>query len=353
MRARSVSVDGATADALRGAIVAADTRAADGTIVLRKGGRIGNDAAALERLRGREIHVIQLDPGELTQDEAADRLARALAGRGTAPAPAAQGQARLRATVRGVLRVRPEAVRAVNDSPPLLFFTHLDGQAVAEGDEVAGVKSAALATPRTLVSAVEAGLQSAGAVRVEGFRPHDVLLVVTERLEARGRGLVIDAIRKKLAWYGSTLAQVAEVAHDRDAVRAALALVAGPHAAAPVTRSGDAGAAPQPGLVLVSGANPLDPLDPAIVALRELGGEVLRTGVPGHPGSMAWVGRLRSATVLGVATCSGFGKDTALDLVLARVLAGEPPDEAVSAIGYGGLLEGPAGAARYPRGAMP
>lgn len=334
MKARSVYADPRSADGLRGTIVASDTRAADGTIILRKGARIGNDAAALERLRGREIHVVELEPGELTQDEAADRLARALAGPGTSPAPAAQGQARLRALVRGVLRVRPEAVRAVNDSPPLLFFTHLDGQAVAEGDEVAGVKSAALATPETLVAGIEARLQSAGAVRVEGFRPQDVLLVVTERLEARGRGLVIDAIRKKLAWYGSTLAQVAEVAHDRDAVRAALA-------------------APQPGLVLVSGANPLDPLDPAIVALRELGGEVLRTGVPGHPGSMAWVGRIRSATVLGVATCSGFGKDTALDLVLARVLAGEPPDEAVSAIGYGGLLEGPAGAARYPRGATP
>lgn len=334
MKARSVYADPRSADGLRGTIVASDTRAADGTIILRKGARIGNDAAALERLRGREIHVVELEPGELTQDEAADRLARALAGPGTSPAPAAQGQARLRALVRGVLRVRPEAVRAVNDSPPLLFFTHLDGQAVAEGDEVAGVKSAALATPETLVAGIEARLQSAGAVRVEGFRPQDVLLVVTERLEARGRGLVIDAIRKKLAWYGSTLAQVAEVAHDRDAVRAALA-------------------APQPGLVLVSGANPLDPLDPAIVALRELGGEVLRTGVPGHPGSMAWVGRIRSATVLGVATCSGFGKDTALDLVLGRVLAGEPPDEAVSAIGYGGLLEGPAGAARYPRGATP
>lgn len=342
MRARSVYVDPTSADALRGTIVAADTRAADGTIILRKGVRVGSDDDALERLSGREIHVVELDPGELTQDEAADRLARALAGPGTAPAPAAQGQARLRATVRGVLRVRPEAVRAVNDSPPLLFFTHLDGQPVGEGDEVAGVKSAALGTPEALVAGFEAELRGAGAVQVEGFRPHDVLLVVTERLEARGRGLVIDAIRKKLAWYGSTLASVAEVAHDPGAVRAALQPVAG-------LVTGDTGAVKLPRLVLVSGANPLDPLDPAIVALRELGGEVLRTGVPGHPGSMAWVGRLRSATVLGVATCSGFGKDTALDLVLARVLAGEPPDQAVSAIGYGGLLEGPAGSARYPR----
>ena len=343
MRARSLYVDAKSADALIGAIVAADTRAADGKIALRKGTRIGaGDAAALARLQGREIHVVELGPGELVQDEVADRLARALCGPGTVAAPVSQGQARLTATVRGVLRVRPEVVRAVNDRPPLLLFTHLDGQAVGEGDEVAGVKSAALGTPERLVTEVETELRGVPAIQVEAFRARDVLLVVTERLEARGRGLVIDAVQKKLAWYGSTLSRVAEVAHDREAVRTALAAVAG-------ARASGAGDASEPGLVLVSGANPLDPLDPAIVALRELGGEVLRTGVPGHPGSMAWAGRLGRAPVLGVATCAGFGKDTALDLVLARVLAGEPPESAVSAIGYGGLLEGPAGVARYPR----
>ncbi len=31
------------------------------------------------------------------------------------------------------------------------------------------------------------------------------------------------------------------------------------------------------------------------------------------------------------------------------ILADERPEDAVSAIGYGGLLEGPSGAGRYPR----
>ncbi len=328
MRARSLYVDARSADALRGAIVAADARAADGTVVLRKGARI-DDGPALARLNGREIHVVELDPGELAQDEAADRLARALAGPGTEASRAAQGQVRLRATTSGVLRVRPEVVRAVNDRPPLLFFTHLDGQPVTSGDELAGVKSGALGTPEQLVAGVEAMLGGMPALRVQPYRRHDVLLVVTERLEARSRGLVVDAVRKKLAGFGSTLARVAEVAHDRGAVRAALS-----------------GAAES--LVLVSGANPLDPLDPAILAIRDLGGELLRSGVPGHPGSMAWAGRLGDAPVLGVATCAGFGKDTAVDLVLARLLADERPEDAVSAIGYGGLLEG-LGSGRYPR----
>lgn len=331
MRARSVYVTTEGADALRGAIVAADARSSDGAVVLRKGARIDEDGDALAKLNGREIHVVELEAGELGQDQVADRIARAVAGPGTAPRAAAQGQARIVATVRGVLQVQVDAVRAVNERPPLLLFTHHDGQPVSEGDEVAGAKSAALGTPDRLIAEVEVELRRGGpAIAVAAFRPREALLVVTERLEPRGRGLVIDAVRRKLAWYGSTLARVVESAHERGAARAALS-----------------GAAE--GLILVSGANPLDPLDPAIVALGDLGGEMLRPGVPGHPGSMAWIGRLGGAPVLGVATCAGFGKDTALDLVLARVLADEAPERAADAIGHGGLLEGPSGAARYPR----
>lgn len=65
MRARSLYVDATTVDVLAGSVVAADTRAADGAIVLRKGAHIGTgDSDALARLSGREIHVVELEPGE-------------------------------------------------------------------------------------------------------------------------------------------------------------------------------------------------------------------------------------------------------------------------------------------------
>lgn len=39
------------------------------------------------------------------------------------------------------------------------------------------------------------------------------------------------------------------------------------------------------------------------------------------PGAWPRVGTIDAAPVLGIATCSGFGKDTALDLLIARGLA--------------------------------
>ncbi len=100
--------------------------------------------------------------------------------------------------------------------------------------------------------------------------------------------------------------------------------------------------------MLVSGASSLDPLDAVFVALGSAGGRVERTGVPAHPGSMAWAGIVNDAPVLGIATCAGFGKDTALDLLLARVLAGESPAAAADALGARGLAEGASPGSPFP-----
>lgn len=334
MRSRAISIRADTAERMYGSIVAADTRDGGGRVVLRKGTRLGEaHGQALASLAGVEIHLVDLEPGELEQDETARRLAGALAGAGTRADAPEQGQARLRASGRGVLRVRGETVRAVNALSPLLCFTLPDGQVVLDGDEVAGVKSASLATPASALARAEELVRTGGpAVAVSAFVPRRVFVLVTERLEPKARGLVREAIAKKIGWYGSSVADVAEVAHERSAALAAL-------------RAGLAAGAE---LVLVSGANPLDPLDPPLAALGDAGGRVLRAGVPAHPGSMVWAGQLGPVPVIGIATCAGFGKSTALDLVLARVLAGDDLVRAVEEIGHGGLLEGPGSASRFP-----
>lgn len=335
MHARAVVVNEGTLEETRGAVVAADTRTPDGRVALRKGTILGDQhAAALRSLLGRELHLIDLGPDEISQDAAADRLAAAAAGHGVRVARAAQGQARLRALHRGILRIRPEAIRAVNALYPLLCFTQPDGLVVLEGDEVAGAKSAALATPREVIERAEALFRSDGPpIAVHGFAPRRAYLVVTERLEAPGRDAVLATVQRKVSWYGSTLVGTAEVPHETAAVAEAL-------------RAALNGGAD---LFLVSGASSLDPLDPVLVALTQEGGRVMAAGIPAHPGSMVWVGQARpSVPVVGIANCAGFGKDTALDLLLPRILAGDDPAAAALAIGHGGFAEGPAAAGRFP-----
>jgi molybdopterin biosynthesis enzyme len=115
------------------------------------------------------------------------------------------------------------------------------------------------------------------------------------------------------------------VADEEDAVTAALRdLTRGPAAAA---------------VVLTAGGRSTDPTDPFFVALERLGGRVIRHGVPAHPGSMLWLGRVRRAAVLGLPTCGAYSKATAADLLLPRLLTGEPPSlRTVSRLGHGGIL---------------
>ena len=316
-----------------GSVLAADVTGPDGHAALRKGTRLtAIHSSALLALAGQALHLIDLDPGELEQDEVARRLAAMVAGPGTRADAPTQGQARVRAATRGLLRTRADAVTAVNHLHPLLLFAARDGTVVAEGDDIAGAKSAALATEERLVAEAERIARAAPILSVAPFAPRRVAVVVTDRLESRSRALVRAAIQRKIEWFGSELHSFAEVAHESRAIAAKWrdALSAGAD------------------LVLFSGASSLDPLDPIFQALEASGGKVERSGVPAHPGSMAWVGSIASVPALGIATCSGFGKDTALDLLLARVFAGESPSDAADALGAGGLVEGSSPGSPFP-----
>ena len=212
------------------------------------------------------------------------------------------------------------------------LFAAPDGTVVAEGDDVAGAKSAALATEERLVAAAERIADAAPILTIAPFARRRVAVVVTDRLESRSRALIREAIQRKIEWFGSELVRFVEVAHESEAIavtlREALAL--------------------RVDLVLFSGASSLDPLDPILRALEACGGRVVRTGVPAHPGSMTWVGTVAAVPALGIATCAGFGKDTALDLLLAHVLAGESPSAAADALGVGGLVEGASPGSPFP-----
>jgi hypothetical protein len=327
-------LDEGTIERALGSVLAADARGLDGRIALRKGTLLGEPhVAALQGLTGTELHLIDLDVGEIVQDEVARRLGRAIAGPHTEASEPRQGQVRVRATARGVLRVRAAAVRAINELPTLLCFTLPDGQVVLENDEVAGAKGATLASAEQIVREAEAIAHAAGgALEVGAFIPRRVAVLLMDRLDAKGRELVDATIRRKLEWFGCDVVDVSVVSHTTE----------------DLTDQMRAGLARGVELLLISGAGSLDPLDPAFVAIANAGGTVDRAGVPAHPGSMVWVARIREVPVLGIATCSGFGKNTSLDVLLARVLSGEDAAVAARELGHGGLLEGPTSASRFP-----
>jgi len=273
------------------------------------------------------VTIIQLEDGDLHEDEAAHRLAAAVAGPGLTSRGPVQSRVDLVATEDGVVHVRVEALERLNRLDPLEVFTRLDGSIVAAGDLVASVKVA----PHVVeASVVEEGAAITGngrrpLVHVAPFRPMTVGVVVKESLRHADRPRFEASVRDKVESLGSRIVSIDYVVDEDEPVREALARIA---------RGGG-----RVDVVLTAGGRSTDPSDPFFTAVAELGGRIVRRGVPAHPGSMLWLARIGRTAVLGLPTCGAYSKATAADLLLPRLLTGEPPTRrTVSHLGHGGVL---------------
>ena len=127
---------------LAGAVLARDLTVAGER--WSKGRRLtADDLAAIERAEPADpVSVLLPDPGEIHEDDAAVRLATAVAGSGVTMRGPAESRLDLVADVDGVLNVRVAELERLNRIDPLEVFTAFDGQVVARGDLVASVKIA-------------------------------------------------------------------------------------------------------------------------------------------------------------------------------------------------------------------
>ncbi|MBX3029524.1 MAG: hypothetical protein KF809_05155 [Chloroflexi bacterium] len=273
----------------------------------------------------RPITLLLPGADDLHEDQAARRLANAVAGSGVTLHGPAESRVDLLASHDGVLRVRVGALERVDRLDQVEVFTRLDGQVIQAGDVVASVKVAPHVLPAAVITAAERQAGERGVVRVDGYQRVVVGVVVKEALRAAARERFETTMRLRVEGLGSVVGPIHYVADDVDAVRAALAsVVRGPEPAR---------------LVLMAGSASTDPLDATFLAIDALGGRVIRQGVPAHPGSMLWMARIGRATVLGLPTCGAYSRATAADLLIPWLLAGAPPTRAtIARLGHGGVL---------------
>ncbi len=274
-----------------------------------------------------ELTLIVLDDGDLHEDDASLRLASAVAGPGLERRGPSESRVDFLAAVDGVLHVRIREVELLDRIDPLEVFTALDGSVVRRGQLVASVKVAPHVVP---ASVIDAGVRITGdgkrpLVWVAPFVPMRVGVLVKESLRAADRARFERSVREKIESLGSSIVRFEYVADEDAAVEAALASM---------TRGPDA-----VDVVLTAGGRSTDPGDPFFVALPRVRGRLVRRGVPAHPGSMLWLARVGRTAVLGLPTCGAYSKATAADLLLPRLLTGEPPTlQTVSRLGHGGIL---------------
>ena len=116
-------------------ILCYDVRDGSGRIVAPKGARLTADSARVVLAAPwDELHVVAGEPGDLHEEQAGDRLARAVTGGGVEVKGYSGGQWTLTATRRGLLRIATAALAEINGHGGISVFTLFDRQPVDVGE---------------------------------------------------------------------------------------------------------------------------------------------------------------------------------------------------------------------------
>ncbi len=307
-----------------GCILAHKTRLADRS--LKKGHVLtARDCSDLTAAGVPSIVVACLEPEDVGEDCAAERLALAAIADGVVGDTAFTGRMNLYAETNGVLVVDADAVTAANRiDPAITFATLANNSHVAAGRMVATAKIISFAVPGELVDRAEQALR--GAVRVAAFAPRRIGLVATVLPHLKPS--VMDKTRRvledRLRPSGSIVSGERRVPHSAEAVAGAVREL--------IADGADF-------LILFGASAIVDRHDVLPAALDLAGGTVRHLGMPVDPGNLLMLGSLDGLPVLGAPGCARSPKENGFDWVLDRLLAGldVTPDD-ITAMGVGGLL---------------
>jgi molybdenum cofactor cytidylyltransferase len=316
----------AVAESLGGIVAHAVRR--DG-FVLKKGDVVRpSHIEALRRLGIDDIMVAQLEPGDVAEDEAAGRLAEAVAGENMRVERPFTGRSNLFAETGGVLIADPALVDRINAvDETITLATLAPFKAVVAGEMVATVKIIPFAVPG---AALERAIAVAEGARlgVAAFRPLRIGVISTllPGLKPSTVDKTLRIMAERLAPMGATIGVEERVAHATPALAAAIERVA-----------------PESDMVVIFGASAItDRRDVIPAAIAAVDGRIEHFGMPVDPGNLLLVGRLGGAAgkiVLGAPGCARSPKENGFDWVLQRLIAGVPVRaHDIRRMGAGGLL---------------
>ncbi|MFL5277797.1 MAG: hypothetical protein ACJ79T_15060, partial [Myxococcales bacterium] len=178
MKARRISRGEGLSEGL---VLAQDVRDDSGKVVVGKGSVLDRDAVARAReLPWTELHVVEMEPGDVHELEGGRRIAAAMAGPFVEAAKTfATGAFSLTATRRGLLDVDSERLGRLNEVEDVAAFALPQKRVVVEGEVVARTKIVPFVTREDRVRAAEEAAQG-GIVRVREFAPLRVTVLVQE-----------------------------------------------------------------------------------------------------------------------------------------------------------------------------
>ncbi len=283
------------------------------------------DIPELLKIGKEHIYVMELEPGEVHEEEAALRIARAIAGSGIEFTRPTEGKVNLKAKSNGLLKVDASLLKELISLGEITIATLHNNTVCQAGAIVAGTKVTPLIINEDTIKKVEQKCQSQGKViDVIPIKKKRMGIVITgnEVFEGRIEDGFGKVIQRKVGALGSVIEQKVIVPDDVDMIAQAL----------------EGLKANGCEIIVICGGLSVDPDDVTVAGVRSAGAEIISYGAPVIPGAMFLYAMWEDTPILGLPAAVIYNPTTIFDLILPRVLAGEKIcREDIVELGHGGL----------------
>lgn len=298
--------------------------------VLFKKGHIvrEEDIPALLSVGKEHLYVWEKCEGILHENEAAEVLYRLSADEHMHGSDIKEGKIELIADCDGVLKIRRDALLAVNSLGEMMIASRHGDFPIKKGDKIAGTRIIPLVIEKEKMDRAE---QAAGSQPIFSILPYHTKKVgiVTTGSEVQ-KGLIQDTftpvLKEKLSEFSCEVMGQTMPGDDRHQITS------------DILRFIEDGA----DMVICSGGMSVDPDDRTPGAIKDTGTDIVTYGAPVLPGAMLLLSYYKkgekTVPILGLPGCVMYARRTIFDLILPRIMADDPIyAEEIASYGEGGL----------------
>lgn len=286
------------------------------------------DIPALLSVGKEHLFVWEKKEGMLHENEAAEILYKISAGEHMHGSEIKEGKIELIADCDGLLKIRRDALQAVNSLGEMMIASRHGDFPVRKGDKIAGTRIIPLVIEKEKMDRAEKAAGETPIFSILPFRNKKAGIVTTG--SEIQKGLIKDTftpvLREKLDEYACSVVGQTTPGDDRKQITEDILNF--------IREGAD--------LVICSGGMSVDPDDRTPGAIKDTGAEIVTYGAPVLPGAMLLLAYYkiedRTVPILGLPGCVMYAKRTVFDLILPRVMADDRIcAKEISAYGEGGL----------------
>ena len=285
-----------------------------------------SDIGHFLRIGKEHIFVWEENAGEIHEDDCARRMAAMAPVEGAHYTEPAEGKVLLFADQRGMFRVNRTLLTKINSIGDITICTLPDHYPVEAGARLASMRIVPLVTKESQIIEAEGLCAEESLLNLLPYRQKKVGIIITgnEIYHGRIQDKFAPVIQRKLAQYPARIVGIRVCADDLEMiVESAKQLL---------EKGAD--------FLIFTGGMSVDPDDLTPAAIRQLGAEIIRYGVPAQPGNMTLVAYLGDIPILGIPGAAIKLPTTVLDVLLPQIFAGDKlTREDLQTLAEGGLCQ--------------